>query len=175
MEKQKLKKNLKQRIFNEFAEYLINFVYMAVIFSAVILYRRLVLAQHGIILEDYFAGVIKAFVIAKVVMIGAFLRISRKFEHKPLYIPVLYKAILFTLWVMIFDIIEIYIAGFIRNPDLAEALNELKGRLSLVWLGGAMLIFFIFIPFFAFKELNRVLGKKKVIDLFIRNPEQTNG
>jgi hypothetical protein len=80
---------------------------MALFFSAVVLYRRLLPAEHGIILEDYFAGVLKALVIAKVVMIGAFLSISRKFEHKPLYLPVLYKVILFMLWVMLFDIIEV--------------------------------------------------------------------
>ena len=169
-----MKIKLRQRLFNEFTEYLINFVYMSVIFSAVILYRRLILAQYGIILEDYFAGVIKAFVIAKVVMIGAFLRVSRKFEHKPLFIPVLYKAVLFTLWVMIFDILEVFIVSFIRYPDWAEGFNAVQNRLSLVWAGGAMLIFFIFIPFFAFKELNRVMGKKKVLDLFIRKPVQTN-
>jgi hypothetical protein len=37
-------------------------------------------------------------------MIGSFLSINRIFEHKPLIIPTIYKAVLFTLWVMIFDI-----------------------------------------------------------------------
>lgn len=61
--------------------------------------------HYGIIGEDYFYGVVKAFVIVKVVMIGAFLRISRKFENKPLILPVLYKALLLTIMVMMFDVI----------------------------------------------------------------------
>ena len=73
------------------------------------------MAEHGIILEDYFAGVLKALVISKVVMIRAFLCISRKYEHKPLIIPTIYEAILFILWVMLFDIIEIYIRVFIHT------------------------------------------------------------
>ena len=93
----KIKKSWKQKLLHEFTEYLINFTYMAIVFSAVILYRRLILAQYGVYLEDYFIGVLKAFIIAKVVMIGAFLGISRKFEHKPLIIPVFYKSVLFTL------------------------------------------------------------------------------
>jgi hypothetical protein len=46
-------------------------------------------------------GVIKELVIAKVMMIGAFLDISKKFENKPLIIPVVYKTLLFVLWVIV--------------------------------------------------------------------------
>jgi hypothetical protein len=163
-----VKKTWKQKLFHEFTEYWINVAYMAIIFSAVIFYRRLVLAHYDIYLDDYFSGVIKALVIAKVVMIGAFLSISRKFEHKPLIFPVIYKALLFTLWVMLFDIVEAYIRGFIHTPVFSEAFIELKGHITKVWLGGAMLIFFTFIPFFAFKELVRVMGNDKIKRLFFR-------
>ncbi|MCX6248346.1 MAG: hypothetical protein NTW10_11490 [Bacteroidetes bacterium] len=175
MENQKAKKTWKQKLFHEFSEYLVNFIYMAIFFSAVVFYRRLVLAQHGIVVEDYFAGVIKAFVIAKVVMIGAFLRISRKFENKPLIIPSLYKAILFTIWVMLFDMLEMLIKGFIQSGLPADALTELKNQVNAVWFGAALMIFVSFIPFFAFKELSRVLGRKKIQDRFFKvNNEQEN-
>ena len=98
MEKPEAKKSWKQKLLHEFTEYWMNVLYMALVFSAIIFYRRLVLAHYEIYLDDYFSGVFKALVIAKVVMIGAFLRISRKFEHKPLIFPVLYKAVLFTIW-----------------------------------------------------------------------------
>jgi hypothetical protein len=162
MNTQKVKKTWKQKIFSEFTEYLINFIYMSLIFSAIILYRRLVLASHGIYLDDYFMGVIKALVIAKVVMIGAFLGISRKFEHKPLFIPILYKAFLFTLLVMVFDIIEEFIRSLIHNFEFMNAVAELQSRISAVWLSASLLIFFTFIPFFAVKELIRTLGKDSV-------------
>ena len=168
MEQQEVKKSWKQRFFHEFTEYWMNVIYMVLIFSAIIFYRRLVLAHYEIYLDDYFSGVIKALVIAKVVMIGAFLRISRKFEHKPLIYPVLYKAVLFTIWVMLFDIVEIYLRALIQSPSLVEAFHELENHLTTIWLGGALLIFFSFIPFFAFKELVRVLGKEKISELFLR-------
>lgn len=165
----KIKKTWKEKLFKEFTEYLINFVYMAIVFSAVILYRRLILAQYGVYLDDYFIGVIKAFIIAKVVMIGAFLGISRKFEQKPLLIPVLYKSILFTLMVMLFDVFEEFIRGLIKYQEVLKAIEEVQSHVSVVWLGASMLVFFIFIPFFAFKELARVMGKKKIQTLFFRN------
>ena len=169
MKNLKEKKKIKQKIFDEFTEYFFNFIFMAIIFSAIILYRRMVLAHHGIILHDYFLGVFKAFVIAKVVMIGAFLKISRVYENKPLIIPILYKAALFTISVMIFDIIEAFIIGLIHTKDLLEAIVAIETHLTLVWLGGAMLIFFIFIPFFAVKELIRVMGNDKVRALLFKN------
>jgi hypothetical protein len=168
MKHQKVKKSFKQRLFHEFTEYWINFTYMAIFFSAVVLYRRLVLAQHGILLEDYFAGVLKALVIAKVVMIGAFLRISRKFEDQPLLIPSIYKAVLFTIWVMIFDFIEIFILAFIHHPVLSEAIANTKNHINLVWLGAALVVFVSFVPFFAFKELTRSIGGEKIRNLFFR-------
>lgn len=160
--KNQIKRTWKQKLFHEFTEYLVNFIYMAIVFSAVILYRRLVLAQYGVYLDDYFIGIIKAFIIAKVVMIGAFLGISRKFEHKPLIIPVLYKSVLFTLMVMLFDVIEEFIRGIIHYQDVLKAMNDVQSHVSLAWLGASLLIFFIFIPFFAVKELIRVLGKDSV-------------
>jgi hypothetical protein len=167
MENKVAKSSWKQKLLREFTEYWVNVVYMALVFSAIIFYRRLVLAHYEIYLDDYFSGVLKALVIAKVVMIGTFLRISRKFEHKPLIFPVLYKAVLFTLWVMLFDIVEIFVRIFINNPNFYEAACELKNHLNNLWLGGALLIFFSFIPFFAFKELVRVLGREKVKELFL--------
>jgi len=169
MENPEAKKNWKQRFFHEFTEYWINVIYMALFFGAVVLYRNLVLAQHGIFLEDYFAGVLKALVIAKVVMIGAFLRISRKYEHKPLIIPTIYKSILFTLWVMLFDIVEVYIRIFIKTPDFADAFSELKHHINPAWLGAALVICISFLPFFAMKELSRVMGAKKFRGLFFKN------
>ncbi len=104
-------------------------------------------------------------------MIGAFLRISRKYENKPLIIPALYKAILFTIWVMLFDIIEIYIKSFIDTPDLTEAFNELKYHVNLVWLGAAIVVCVSFLPFFAMKEVARVMGGNKFSSMFLKKRE----
>jgi hypothetical protein len=168
MENQIQKKTWKQKLIREFSEYLINFIYMAIFFSVIVLYRRLVLAQHGIVVEDYFVGVIKAAVIAKVVMIGAFLRISRKFENQPLAIPALYKALLFTIWVMLFDILECYIGGLIHTGTMSDAFAGLKTNINPVWFGASLVIFISFLPFFAFKELSRDLGRKEVQGRFFR-------
>ena len=167
----KIKKTWKQKLFHEFTEYLVNFVYMAIIFSAIILYRRLILEQHGIVVEDYFLGVLKAFVIAKVVMLGAFLGISHKFENKPLVIPIFYKAFIFTIMVMIFDVFEELIRSLIHNHNLMDSITAIQAHVNVVWLSASLLIFFIFIPFFGVKELVRLLGKENIKTIFLENKE----
>jgi hypothetical protein len=168
MERPILKKTWKQKLRHEFIEYWINAIYMAVFFSVFIFYRRMILAHYEIYLEDYFLGVIKALVFAKVIMIGAFLRIDRRFDQKPLIIPVFYKAFLFTVFVAVFDIAEKFISGFIHTFNLTGAIEELSKDLTNIWIGGVVVVFFCFIPFFAFKEVSRVMGPEKIQHLFFR-------
>ena len=104
-------------------------------------------------------------------MVGAFLRISRKYEHKPLIFPTIYKSIIFTLWVMVFDIIEVYIKAFIHTSNFNGAFSELMSHINQVWLAGALLIFIAFLPFFALKEIARSMGRGKLGDLFLKKQE----
>jgi hypothetical protein len=59
----------------------------------------------------------------------------------------------------------------LSKSDFADAFIDLRSRLTLVWLGGAMLIFFTFSHFFAFKELSHLIGKEKTLDLVFKNWE----
>jgi hypothetical protein len=170
MEAQIEKKTWKQKLFHEISEYLVNAAYLTLFFCVYAISRRLTLAQYGIYLDDYFIGLIKALVIAKVIMIGAFLRISRKYEHKPLIIPVLYKVFIFLLWVILFDAVEGLIRGLIETHSMAGAFENLvQHHFTKVWLGGLLMVILSFIPFFALKELSRIMGHEKFKDLFLKS------
>jgi hypothetical protein len=158
----------KRKLFHELTDYWLNVAYLSVFFSVFALYRRLILAHHEIYPEDYFFQIIKALVIAKVIMIGAFLRIDRGFENQPLIFPVLYKTLLFTIWVAIFDILEALIGTLIHAPTLTGIHQQLLNHFTYMKLGGALVIFLAFIPFFAFKELSRVMGKEQITRLFFK-------
>jgi hypothetical protein len=167
MENTDKKKEWKSRAIHEFREYWYNVVYLAIFFSIFALSRRLILAHHNIVLDDYFIGLIKALVLAKVVMIGNLLRIDRGFESKPLIVPSIYKSFLFTIWIAIFDLVEAYIRGLIEFHSFSQAYTEgVTHHFSLMWLGGALMVFMAFIPYFAFREMGRVIGRDKVYDLF---------
>jgi hypothetical protein len=164
----KKKGGWKQRIFHEMFEYWMNFFYLALMFAAFTQYRRLVLAAHDIIYTNYGIAVIEAAVLAKVIMIGGVFRLGRGLEKKPLLFSTLYKTIVFSLFVAFFKLIEHMIMGLWKGKGLTQGLADFFGRGPYELLANVLVMFVAFIPFFAFKELGRVLEKVRVWDLFFR-------
>ena len=168
METQPKGKTWQQKLVHELSEYAVNALYLTIFFGVYATSRRLTLAQYGIHLDDYFIGIIKALIIAKVIMIGAFLRISRKYEGKPLIYPVLFKVFIFVLWVILFDAAEGYVRGLIHTHSMIGAFEDLvQQHFTKVWLAGLLMVILSFIPFFMLKELSRVMGYEKLVAMFI--------
>jgi len=100
-------------------------------------------------------------------------RLGRRFDEKPLLVPTLYKAVVFSLWVAVFSVLEHTIGGVLGGHGLAGGVAELmqKGKYEL--LARCLITFVAFIPFFAFKELGRVLGEDNMRTLFFRGRTAT--
>ncbi len=158
----------KQKLTHEFVEYWINVAYLTFFFGVFTTYRRLILARYEISYEEYGIALIKALILAKVIMIGDILRLGRRLENKPLIIPTLYKTVVFTLWVVLFSVIESVIRGLLHGKGLAGGLDELMSKGIYEVLAGCLVVFFALIPFFAFRELERALGVGRIRDSFFR-------
>ncbi len=164
----KKKAGWKQKIIHETIEYWINFIYLAVFFGMFTWYRRLILAEYQISYLHYGVGLIEAAVLAKVILLGDVLRLGRRLEEKPLIFPTLYKAVVFSIWVAVFGVLEHTISGFWHGKGLAGGFDELMSKGGDELLARCLVTFFAFIPFFAFKQLGRVLGEGKIRGLFFR-------
>jgi hypothetical protein len=160
------KRNWKKLLLEEAVEYLVNFVYLAVVFATFTWYRRFLLAAYDITYTHYWVAVIEALILAKVIMIGSMLHLGRGFEQKPLIYPTLYKTVVFTLFVAVFTLVEHALAGLLTGKGLTGGLNEYFEKGPQEFLAGCLLLFIVFIPFFGFKELARVYGKEKIHALF---------
>ena len=158
----------KQKFIHEMTEYFINFVYLAVVFGAFTAYRRLILAEYQVSYLNYGIAVIEAAVLAKIILLGEAARIGRKHENKPLIIPALHKTVVFAIWVIGFKVIEHMIGGLLRGNGLAGGFHDLLSKSGYEILANALVVFAAFIPFFAIKELGRVLGREKLRALFFR-------
>ena len=164
----KKKRSLKEKIFHEMAQYWIIVIYLALVFAAFTQYRRFVLAAHGITYTNYGVALIEALVLAKVIMIGDVIRLGRRLEHKPLIYSTLLKTSVFSLFVGVFNIIEHMIKSLWKGKGLTGGFVELLGKGNHELLAGCLVILVAFIPFFAFRELARVLGQGKIWALFFR-------
>ena len=164
----KKKRDVKKKIVHEVTEYWIIVCYLALVFAAFTRYRRLILAAHDITYTNYGVAVIEALVLAKVVMIADVLRLGRRLEHKPLICSTLLKTVVFSVFVGAFTLLEHVIKGLWRGEGITGGIAGLLGKGHHELLAGCLVTFVAFIPFFAMRELGRVLGEGRIQTLFFR-------
>ena len=83
-------------------------------------------------------------------------------------VPTLYKAVVFTIFVGIFGVVESTVSSLLNGKGIAGGFDEFMSPGTLELLARCMIVFVAFIPFFAFEELGLVLGEGKLGKLFFR-------
>jgi hypothetical protein len=158
----------KQRIVHELTRYWINVMYLAVFFGAFAWYRRFILDEYRISYFNYGSAVIEALILAKVIWLGDFLGLSEGLENKPLFYPTLYKAFVFSCFVGLFAVVEHIVSGLLHGKGVIGGLAMLWNEGKYELLARCLVNFLAFIPFFAFRELAKVLGEGRLNSLFFR-------
>lgn len=161
--------NIKAKVRHEMFVYGINIVYLFAIFAVFAWYRRLLLAAEDITFTEYLFPLIEAIVLAKVIMIGDLLRLGRGFESKPLIYPTIYKTVVFAIFVALFKAIEHGVKGMWHEIRFWGGIEEMFEKGIYEILANTLVIFVALIPFFAVKELSRVLQGQSLSSLFFRN------
>lgn len=159
---------LKEKARHELIEYAFNVIYLTIVFATFTIYRRLVLAAHDITFANYGLALIEAIILGKVIMIGSVLRLGRGLEHKPLIYPTLYKTAVFTIFCFVFTLAEYAIKGLVSGRGVVTGLAEYSAQGYEVILANSLMVFIALIPFFAVKELGRVMGRERIGRLFFR-------
>lgn len=167
----KTKKTFKEKFKKEFIEYWINVAYLAVFFAVFITYKRLVLAEHNIIYTEWGFGLINALVLGKVVSIGSMMRLGHWFKNRPLIWSILGRSLMFTVWLAVFNAIELSVKGFFHTYTMQGIADSLSHIGTYEYFSGSLIVFTSFIPFFAVHELSRVLGPKVVLDIFLKGKQ----
>jgi hypothetical protein len=161
---------LTEKVRHELIEYAFNVAYLTLVFAAFLQYRRFLLAEYSITYTNYWLALIGALILGKVIMIGSVFRFGRWLERKPLIVPTIYKALLFSVFVVVFRVVEYAITGLLHGDGLAAALGEFFAQKGIdEVLANSLVILVALIPFFAVKELGRVLGRERVAALFFRD------
>ena len=161
---------LTEKVRHDLIEYAFNVVYLTLVFAAFTQYRRFLLAEYSIIYTNYWLALIGALILGKVIMIGSVFRLGRWLEDKPLIVPTIYKGILFCGFVVVLRVVEYAIKGLLHGDGLAAALVEFFAQKGMdEVLANTLVVLVALIPFFAVKELGRVLGGERVASLFFRN------
>lgn len=162
---------LKQRMLAELRTFWIITLYLWVFLGTFTVYRRLILAETGVDYLHYGVALIEALVIAKVILIGRLFGFSRRFEEKPLIVPVLYKTVLFGLLVSLFGVLEHLVDGWLHRQGLLGGLHDLTD-IGAYELGARTLTIVVaLVPLVAVGEIGRVLGADRLSAMFFSRRE----
>jgi hypothetical protein len=162
---------VKERVREEFRNFWIITLYLAVFFGSFTVYRRLILAEFGVSYLHYGFALVEALIIAKVILIGDAFGLGRRFEDRPLIYSVVFKSVLFGLFVMLFGVLEHVIEGLFHKKGASDILHGMMEIGIYELLARVVMLIIAFVPFFAFWELRRVLGPRKLSALFFSRRE----
>ena len=159
------KKTMKQKAAHEGKELLILTVYLGFFLCALTTYKTLLLKGYESTSLDYGFALLNALIIAKVILIGDFVKAVHKYETKALVLSVFYKAFLYGLFVFAFHLVEEVVKELIHRGEIGNAFREVKlDQLAI----RCLIIFCTFIPLFSFRELRRTIGEEEFHDLVMR-------
>jgi len=160
-------RNLKEKAFLEFKKFIPIFLYLWVVFALLSIHETIIRAQNHLDYGAHTFAVINAFIFAKVLLVGDYLRLGDRFKHKPLVYPVLYKCLVFSALLTGFHVVERTFSGVLGGKTLSESFSEIGGRTLIGIVSISALAFVMLIPFFAFRELGRMIGEEELRALFL--------
>ena len=168
--------SLKDRLVAETKRFLMIFIYLLLSLGVMVNYKRAILADYGISFIDYGYATIEAFILAKVILIGHMWRLEKKrYMNRPLIYTTLYSALVFSLLVIVFNVIEQVISGWFHHRTIIETVYEMIEKGWHEMLARCLFLFVIFIPYFAFMELGAILGEGKLVELFFMKRSAMTG
>lgn len=150
---------LKQKPYEGLKNYLILVCYLWVVFALFALYRSVILSVHGIPFAPYGLALVNALVLAKVILFARKF-VDKWFNEIPLFYTFLCKSAVYAVLLISLKTVEETAVGLWRGLSYEESIVVAIGHGTLT---GALVLMamlaVVLIPFFAFTELSKVLGK----------------
>jgi hypothetical protein len=159
---------VKQKVVHELRRLVAISLYLFGFFAVFRLYTRLVLEEYEIDYFRYGLTLLKSLALAKIILTGETFRLGETSRRWPLVALTAYFAVVFSLFALVFELLEHFVMGWIRGKSAAAVLAEIVDKGWPHLLAMTMVVFVAFLPFFAFRETGRVMGERRLFDLFFR-------
>jgi hypothetical protein len=160
-------RTLQGKILHQFREFLAMFLYLWALFAFLTYHESIILARHQISYVPYGLAFFNALVLAKVMLTFENLNLATRFRKRAPIFPILYKSLLLAVIFICFNIAEEIVTGVWKGKTIAESVPKIGGGSPAEVLTAALIIAVALIPFFAFRELSRVLGQGVLGALFL--------
>jgi hypothetical protein len=158
--------SLKEKALRELRLFLFVTLYLVFLLGSFTLYRRLTYAELGLGYLAYGFKLIEALVIAKVILIADAIGLGRSAERRSLFVSVAWKTVLFSLFIVAFNILEQAVEARVHGEPWSRAILSFTDKGLDEMLARSLVIVIALIPLIAFLELDRALGPGKLRELF---------
>jgi hypothetical protein len=162
------KRSWKAKLLAEFENLLAIVAYLFVLFAVFQLHTAMILVSRGIN-YSYSQGIIfalvNALVLGKFMLIAEALHAGKEWQSRALLYSTLFRSVGMAVILVICHLLEEGLVAiwhgrsFFAAPDM--------NFIEILSLG--LVMFVVLIPFFAFRELQRVLGKAELKSLFLQH------
>ena len=161
------KVSLKARLVKELRAFLAIFAYLWLVFLVFFVHEWIVLAGHSISYRFYGLAAVNALVLGKIMLIAENMRFAERFHNRPLIVPVAYKSVAFSVLLMAAYILEEIAVGLFHGKTAAESFPQFGGGGVVAMLCVTALMAVALVPFFAFREIARVVGEAEFRTLML--------
>lgn len=165
------KRSLKSRLADELRKFLMIFAYLWVVFSVFLLHEWAVLASNHISFTFYGLALVNALILSKIVLIAEAFGFAERLDDKPLVYPIAFKSIAFAALLMGAYIAEEIAVGVFHGKTVADSVPLIGGGGAIGVLTVSAILCIALIPFFAFREIARVVGAAEFRALMLGSAE----
>jgi hypothetical protein len=146
-----------RRGIQEGRKFLVITLYLWVILGLFALHKSILLPQRGFIYGQGIA-LLNALVLGKVMFFAESAHLGEDFETRPLVYPVLFKSGLFAIILIGFHLLEEVVRGALHGESISASVSDVAGGTLEGILAVGFMVFFALIPFFAFREVAKLVG-----------------
>ena len=160
------KLTIKERVVHELKAFAGAFVYLWVVFTVLLLHEWLVLSDHHIGFAFYGLATLNALGLGKIMIVAEHFRFAERLKEKPLVYPIAYKTAAFTTLLFAAYTLEMMLIGWFGGHGFLASMPALGGSFLgnvALWLIFCALL----MPYFAFKELERTVGRDMIRKLLL--------
>ena len=166
------KRPLRERLIGEFRLFLTLFIYLWVLLGLFVLNQDIGRLQRGdsIALQGF--ALVNALVLGKVMMIAEHLDFARWLRGKPAIYSILGESFLLTMLFILFHIVEHLVLDAIRGTPASDGILSMGGGGLIGVTIVSVILFVSLIPFFAFKNVTRIIGWPRMRHILFARPDQ---
>lgn len=159
---------------HEFLEMLPAVIFFAVGFNVIVLTTNLILSEYALRAGNFLLAITGALVVGKAVLVANATPFLRRYDTVPLAWSILYKAVMYCVFVFLARLIEAGLEDWFAGRSLAEALAKFSWHRFLaiqIWL------FVLFLIYVTFSELSLLVGEGELRRMLFnhRSAELTRG